>query len=176
MKNNIRKHPWYIALLLVIILALLSAGVGLASGNIDTVEKWIWGTNIGWVNFNTPNSGVTVYSDHLEGYAWGENIGWIRLGSYEGGGAHTYANTNASNYGVNRSNGGDLSGFAWGTNVGWINFDPPGGGVSFDPVNGESEGYAWGENVGWIKFSGEEYGLNTSFREFYIYLPILSKP
>jgi hypothetical protein len=50
-----------------------------AAGNINTTDKWAWGTNVGWVNFSPTDGGVTVYDDHLEGYAWAENIGWIHL-------------------------------------------------------------------------------------------------
>jgi len=95
-----------------------------------------------------------VYPDHLEGYAWAENVGWIRLGTYTGGGTHTYANTSATNYGVNRNTGtGALSGYAWSTTAGWINFSPSNGGVTVSAA-GVFSGYAWGENLGWIKFNG----------------------
>jgi len=145
-------------------------GVALAAGNIDATNKWAWGTNVGWINFNPSHGGVTVYADHVEGYAWGENVGWIRLGSYEGGGSHTYGNTSATDYGVNRDASGHLSGYAWGTNVGWINFDPTHGGATVDPATGSFDGYAWGENVGWIHFkgtatNGDPYNVVTSFRQ-----------
>lgn len=134
-------------------IVLCLAGVVQAqTGNIDPTNKWAWGTNVGWINFNPTHGGVTVYDEHLEGYAWGENVGWIRLGSYEGGGTHTYANTSATDYGVNRDPSGNLSGHAWGTNVGWINFNPSDGGVTIDPITGSFTGYVWGENVGWIHF------------------------
>jgi len=94
------------------------------TGRIDSTNKWAWGTNIGWINFAPEHGAITVYTDHLEGYAWGENVGWIRVGTHEGGGAHTYGNTSATDYGVNRDSSGNLSGFAWGTNIGWINFNP----------------------------------------------------
>jgi len=111
---------------------------------------------VGWINFADANGGVTVYSDHLEGYAWGENVGWIRLGSYDGGGSHTYANDDWDTYGVNNDGSGNLSGYAWGTNVGWINFHPThGGGVTIDG-DGKFDGYAWGENVGWIHFQNAD--------------------
>ena len=97
---------------------------------------------------------MIVYRDHLEGYAWGENMGRILLSTYTGGDAHTYGNTSATDYGVNRDDDGNLSGYAWGTNAGWINFDPDGGeGVTVDPRSGDFDGYAWGENVGWIHFN-----------------------
>jgi len=132
---------------------LCESGQALAqTGNIDPTNKWAWGTNVGWINFRPTHGGVTVYDDHIEGYAWGENVGWIRLGSYEGGGTHTYANTSATDYGVNRDGSGNLSGYGRGTNVGWINFAPTQGGVMIDPVTGSFTGYAWGENIGWIHF------------------------
>ena len=121
---------------------------------------------------------MTVYSDNLEGYAWGENTGWIRLGTYTGGGSHTYANTTKDNYGVNRDGSGNLSGYAWSTNVGWINFSPTHGGVTIDPATGSFDGYAWGENVGWIHFKGTgavAYNVVTDWRVNYLYLPILFK-
>lgn len=137
------------------------------ASNIDSTNKYAWGTNVGWINFNPTNGGVTVYNDHLEGYAWGENVGWIRMGTQSAGGAHTYANSSSSNYGVNNNGSGTLSGYAWGTNVGWINFNPTNGGVTIDPSTGSFDGYAWGENVGWIHFkntSGNAYNVVTSWR------------
>jgi len=78
-----------IAILLSITL-LLSGGV-IYAANIDATDKWAWGGNAGWLNFNpTHGGGVTVFDDHLEGYAWAENIGWIRLGTHTTGGTHTY--------------------------------------------------------------------------------------
>ena len=146
-------------------LFMMSTVIQAQTGNIDPVDKWAWGTNVGWLNFRPVNGGVTVYADHLEGYAWAENIGWIRLGTREGGGAHTYANTSDTDYGVNRDVSGNLSGYAWGTNVGWINFAPDYGGVTIDPVTGSFDGYAWGENVGWIHFKNDTpaYNVVTAF-------------
>ena len=118
--------------------------------------------------------------DHLEGTIWAENIGWIRLGTQTGGSPHTYANTDAINYVVNRNQSGSLSGCAWDANVGWINFAPTGGGVTIDPQTGAFAGYAWGENVGWISLKGGSgataYGVVTDFRHFQIYLPLVLKP
>ena len=154
MKHGTHTHPWYAALLLGLTVALLAVGAALAAGNIDPTDRWAWGTNVGWINFNQTNGGVTVYDDHLEGYAWGENVGWIRLGTCTtGANGCTHANTSKTNYGVNRI-GNQLSGYAWGANVGWINFAPTNGGVTVDPGTGWFDGYAWGENIGWIHFRG----------------------
>ena len=164
MKKKIFKTLLYISFVAVLGFAAVNV-VQATTGNVET-QKWAWGTNIGWVNFNPTHGGVTVYDDHLEGYAWGENIGWIRLGSYDGGGAHTYANDAATTYGVNNDGAGNLSGYAWGTNIGWINFSPTHGGVTVDPTTGEFDGYAWAENVGWISFRGGSgtnvYGVSVS--------------
>ena len=177
MKNRIRTHPW-VAALLGLILSLVAVGVALAAGNIDPTNKWAWGANAGWINFAPDNGGVTVYSDHLEGYAWGENIGWLRLGTCTSGSPCTYANTIATDYGVNNDGVGNLSGYAWGTNVGWINFSPDNGGVAINPATGDFSGYAWGENVGWIHLQNASpaYKVTTGWRGTYtIYCPIILK-
>ena len=117
--------------------------------------KYAWSENAGRLNVKATNGGAQVYSDHLEGYAWHENLGWIRLGTHTGGGPHTYGNSTATNYGVNRnSSTGALSGYAWSENAGWVNFASPNGGVmSADAVTGAIDGYAWAENLGWVRFA-----------------------
>ena len=158
-----RRHRLFSASLLGLVLALLAVGAALATGNISNTDKWTWGANVGWINFNPANGGVTVYNDHLEGYAWGENVGWIRLGTHTGGSPHTYTNADQNTYGVNRDTGtGALSGHAWSTNAGWINFAPANGGVTVSPA-GEFSGYAWGANIGWIKFNGTAAD-NTTYK------------
>ena len=151
----------------VLIAGLVLGLVGVAyAANINSTNKWAWGANVGWINFNpTHGGGVTVYSDHLEGYAWAENIGWIRLGTHTGGSPHTYGNTTTDNYGVNNDGSGNLSGYAWGANVGWINFNPSDSQVTIDPDTGKFDGYAWGENVGWIHFQNSlpEYYVQTDW-------------
>ena len=144
-----------------LILGLLALGQAVLAGNIDPTNKFAWGTNVGWINFDPTCAncdGATVFADHLEGYTYGENIGWIRLGTYTGGSPHTYANDGPATYGVNVDGAGNLSGYAWSTNTGWINFAPTGGGVSIDPATGDFIGYAWGENIGWIRFQGNSQG------------------
>ena len=161
MTKKIIRTVLYPVLVIGITVGLLSVAYAATNSDIDPQDKWAWSTNAGWINFNPPNGGVTVYADHLEGYAWGENIGWIRLGSYTGGGTHTYINTTQDNYGVNRDASGNLSGYAWSSNVGWINFNPSDSQVTIDHVTGEFDGYAWGENVGWIHFRNVEPAYNV---------------
>ena len=138
-----------------------AAAVQAQTGNIYPDAKFAWSENAGWLNFRPTHGGVAVYDDHLEGYAWAENIGWVRLGSYTGGGAHPYANTSATDYGVNNASG-VLSGYAWSENAGWINFSPTHGGVTIDGA-GKFDGYGWGENIGWVHFSNAapEYHVAT---------------
>jgi hypothetical protein len=166
----------YPVLVIGITVSLFSVAYAATNSNIDPEARWAWSTNTGWINFNPPNGGVTVCADHLEGYAWGENVGWIRLGTYTGCDAHTYTNTSAADYGVNRDEAGNLSGYAWGTNVGWINFSPDDGGVSIDPLTGDFSGYAWGENVGWIHFnSSGPVAYKVSMLLYRIFLPLVMK-
>jgi hypothetical protein len=168
-------------LFVFVVLALLGMYQTASASGIDPAAKWAWSTNAGWINFN-PNAGggVAVYEGHLEGYIWAENVGWIRLGTHTGGSPHTYSNTGATNYGVNRDPSGKLTGYGWGANVGWINFASIGGGVTIDPQTRAFAGYAWGENVGWISLKGGSgttaYGVATDFRNFQIYLPLVLKP
>jgi len=148
--------------LVVILLLTLTPMVSAQTGNIDTVDKWAWGTNAGWLNFRPSNGGAAVYSDHLEGFIWAENAGWIRLGTFDGGGPHTYANTSAADYGVNNDGTGLLSGYAWSTNTGWINFDPTGTEqVVIDLATKSFDGYAWAENLGWIHFKNASPAYNV---------------
>ncbi len=139
---------------LAVLFFAASPCLAVSSYCVDNTRKWACAENAGWINHNPSHRVVCVYSDHLEGYAWSENVGWIRLGTYTGGGAHTYLNTTNTNYGVNADSSGNLSGYAWSANAGWINFNPSHSQVSIDPATGNFSGHAWSENLGWIKFSG----------------------
>jgi hypothetical protein len=142
-------------------------------------DPLIWSPAVGWINLGPPGGGAQVYDTHLEGYAWSENVGWIQLGTYSGGGSHTYANTDQTNYGVNRnSSTGDLSGFAWSPNAGWINFGPSFGGVSYNLSSEQYTGYAWGETFGWIDTSSAigNFDNTGSVVEGTGYAPAVSTP
>ncbi|MCP4710029.1 MAG: hypothetical protein GY869_15505 [Planctomycetes bacterium] len=159
MTKKVITHIIFPVLMAGLVLLGLLGLVRAATGNIDEIDKWVWSTNAGWINFDPEYGGVTVYNDHLEGYAWGENIGCIRMGTYTGGFPHTYTNTTKTDYGVNRDSSGNLSGYAWSTNVGWIKFDPSK--ATMDST-GVFSGYAWGESVGWIhlnKTTDPAYGV-----------------
>ena len=88
---------------------------------------------------------------------WHENIGWIRLGAP--GVTPPYANSSASNWGVNLDAAGKLSGYAWSENAGWINFSATSASVVLDQTTGLMTGSAWAENLGWVKFAGSLYSV-----------------
>jgi len=135
-----------------------------ATGNMDPTNKNAWTENTGWANAAPTNGGVTLHFDGTSGYltglAWGENIGWIKLGAEAGG---PYANSSASDWGVNLDTAGNLSGYAWGENVGWIKFNPSNSVVSIDMATGSFNGDVWGENIGWVRFKGTvpDYNVRT---------------
>ncbi len=142
-----------------LIVTILLPGVSTwAASNLDDTDKYAWSENSGWVNFKASGGGVTAHRAFLAGFAWAENIGWIKLGVDAGG---PYANTSASDWGVNRSVTNQLSGYAWSETAGWINFAPTNGGVMLNPSTGEFSGFAWSENLGWIhiRFDTPSYGV-----------------
>ena len=139
--------------------------------NINTptnLNRYAYGENIGWVDFNPTGGGMQVGDDGLTGYAWGENVGWIDLSSDAN---PPYSGTH---WGVNNSTSGCtsgyscLSGYAYGENVGWVDFDPVYSGthygVKIDTATGAFSGYAYGENIGWVSFNGTGYGVTTDWR------------
>lgn len=138
----------------ILFILLLAASSSSLAASIHPTDRYAWGENLGWINHRDGAGAVQVYADHLEGFAWAENLGWVKLGSHSGGGTHSYANSGAEDWGVNRAGDGVLSGYAWSETAGWIDFGAAGGGVTVDPASGAFSGYAWGENVGWVKFAG----------------------
>ena len=68
-------------------LLVLFCSQAVFAGNIDplgTGQKWAWGENVGWINFDPADdpsggSGVTVEDERVTGYVWAENAGWINL-------------------------------------------------------------------------------------------------
>ncbi len=117
------------------------------TGTIDSVNKYAWGENIGWLNWGTSEGNVVISDSELTGYVWGENIGWVSLNCSNTSSCATV------DYKVLNTSTGNLSGYAWSENAGWINFSP---GFGADPsisTLGDFQGYLWGENVGWINLN-----------------------
>lgn len=138
-----RRAVGYLALGLTGLIAPLEA----ASGAPQPVTGFAWSETSGWVDFAPDGGGVSVHGYYLSGFAWSENLGWIKLGS-DGGGP--YANTGATDWGVNRTAQGALTGYAWSETSGWIRFDPRSSPVMVASQTGIVDGYAWSERVGWI--------------------------
>ncbi|MFH1187481.1 MAG: Ig-like domain-containing protein, partial [bacterium] len=105
-----------------------------ADGVIDSVYKYAWSENIGWINFGAAGGNVHITDSGLTGYGWSENYGRINL--------------NPSVSGVANDGEGNLSGSAWGENTGLIDFS----GVTIDS-DGDFNGYANGTITGRINFN-----------------------
>jgi hypothetical protein len=149
--------------LIALTLLILAPAICFAqSGNISPSQRFAWMEEAGWVDFEPAGGGVTIGPTFLSGYAWGESVGWVKLGSTGGG---PYANSGATNWGVNRSFG-IVSGYAWSETAGWIDFAPSGGGVTLDATTGQLSGFAWSETLGWISFRGgtgaQAYGVSET--------------
>ncbi len=157
------------------IFGLLSAGVlasaASAQTNVLSTQLYAWQENCGWLNWRDANAGAQgarLWASFLSGYVWGENIGWINLGNIPAGGATSYANADATNFGINVGPTGALSGFAWGENVGWINFSggalaSPAQPARLDQATNRLRGYAWGENIGWVNLDASTAGQFVQF-------------
>jgi len=121
------KKLKFLTLIIFFILITFFRGViafaSSTDGTIDTIYKYAWGENIGWINFGTEKGNVHITDTGLTGYVWSENYGWINL--------------NPSTAGVKNDGNGNLSGKAWSEELGWIDFS----GVTIND-QGEFLGYA----------------------------------
>lgn len=116
---------------------------------------YAYGANVGWIACNPrPDASLVVGDFALSGYLYSGNLGWIHLGDGSPFGNNRYANTSASDCGVNQDGLGNLSGFAYAANAGWINFSWAGANdpnrPRFDLATGAFSGFAYGANIGWI--------------------------
>lgn len=137
-----------------------------ADTTIAADDGFAWSANAGWINLHADGTnGVVIGGAFASGYAWSANCGWIHFGDGSPANGHTYANTSATDFGVNHDGAGGLSGYAYGANIGWINFgwasaeDP--NRPRFDLFTGEMTGYAYSANLGWINL-GSGF-LRTNF-------------
>ncbi len=160
----------------IVSLCVCSVSLSNAESTISPSEKYGWGENTGWTNWqhDAPKlgDGVIVHDTFMEGRLWAENVGWINIGN--GGGPYANSMSDASTFGINIAADGILSGLAWGENVGWVNF----GGVdglddmpvpariacATPPTQQLSRliGYVWAENVGWINLGAFDYSVSIA--------------
>jgi len=157
-------------LFLALLFLLLGAHILMAGTTVSDTDKYSWGPDIGWLNWQGDKTNGVVFdnTDYLSGYIWSANCGWIHLGDGSPVNGTAYANDSADDYGVNIS-GEDgnyyyLTGYAWAQNIGWINFNADGDfaarfGVYIPPVifksTGGLEGYVWSANCGWLPLKSE---------------------
>jgi hypothetical protein len=158
---------------LIIFLAAAAASIfsiqDSASGTtFGAGDQHSWGGNVGWLGWAAGGTQGAAIGEYVcSGYLYGANIGWIHLGGGASAipGAAYYANTSATNYGVNAFESSeplraDLRGFAYGANVGWIAFDSSGK-PQVNLTTGAITGYAWGGNIGWINLGQLGFSLIT---------------
>lgn len=109
-KYNIQFFFFIVILLVLFFSGTKSVFASASNGTIDSIYKYAWGEDMGWINFGCDEGcDVEVTDNNISGYVWSSNFGWINL--------------NPSNGGVKNTDEGVLSGYAWSSNLGWINFD-----------------------------------------------------
>jgi hypothetical protein len=123
------------------------------SATIDPNNKFAYGANIAWVNWEGyMATGAFVTVDICGGSIWSANCGWVHLGDGSPDSGPHYGNNSAGDYGVNLDAAGNLSGFAYGANIGWLQFHPLGQ-PKIDLLSGNFSGDVWSANCGWINLS-----------------------
>ncbi len=129
-----------------------STGV-LAATSINSVNRYAYGANIGWMDWRgDTNNGAVINATYCAGSIYSANVGWISLGTGTPTNGVQYQNLSPNDYGVNVDVAGNLRGYAYGANIGWINFEANGA-ATVDFATGNLNGYAYGANVGWISLS-----------------------
>jgi len=124
-----------------------------AATTIDSVNKFAYAANLGWVNWYADGANGAVIGDYVcAGYLYAANVGWINLGSGSPGNGIHYQNLAANDFGVNHDGLGNLRGLAYGANIGWINFETTGA-PTVDLKTGNLSGSVWSANCGWIGLS-----------------------
>ncbi len=135
-------------IILIIITLLVLPVASFASetnGTINSVNKYAWSNQVGWINFKTTNGDIKISDSGITGYAWNSNYGWINMAP--------------TSSGVKVAASGSLSGYAWGTNIGWVNFS----GVSINS-SGKFVGSASGKIIGTLTFDCNNCNVSTDYR------------
>ncbi len=160
--------------------AIIGTGMQTAQAADYPLTGWAWSPNVGWISFNSSNSGAggaaygVKVSDAgvLSGYAWAPTVGWLSFNSADttGCGDTTLASCAPQlTFGTGRVAGwarfingiGRTDGWN-----GWVKlsdsefFESPGyqgtQGVTYDNSKLSFSGYSWGSPAtGWIKWDGD---------------------
>lgn len=90
------------------------------------MKKYLWGALILVVLLATASLAANAQATtrDLSGWAWSSNIGWVSFNSADSGTGTNGVGTSPVSYKVQLESDGDLTGYAWSSNVGWIKFDP----------------------------------------------------
>lgn len=143
---NTKLSRWLIA---AVAATALADNCSAIVSTIDPSNRYAYGANIGWLDFNYS----AVIGEYVcYGYIYSANVGWINLGNGSPANGIQYQNNSASDYGVNNDGNGNLRGYAYGANIGWINFENNGA-PKFDLLTGQFSGWVWSANCGWISLS-----------------------
>lgn len=135
------------------LLLLGSLACGWAATTINSVNKYAYGANIGWLDWRGDTTSGAVIGQYVcSGYIYAANVGWINLGGGSPTNGIYYQNLSANDFGVNQDGLGNLRGYAYGANIGWINFENTGA-PKLDLKTGKLTGYAYSANCGWISLS-----------------------
>lgn len=157
------------------LLLLLPITAAAAQTNISNTDKYSWGANIGWINWQGDvTHGALIANKFVSGFIYSANVGWINLGDGTPTNGTQYSNTSTSDFGVNVDSTSDpnyyiLTGYAYGANVGWINFNvQTQAGKDNQPriekTTGIFKGSAWGANIGWLPLESPGMAVvKTSF-------------
>lgn len=147
---------------LALLLLLALAGRTWAATTINSVNRYSYGANSGWMDWRGDVVNGAVIGEFIcTGDIYGANIGWIRLGSGAPANGIRYQNNSAADYGVNHDGLGNLLGYAYGANIGWLTFtnrDATGAfydGPKVDLLTGRMSGFVWSANCGWISLSNQ---------------------
>ena len=168
----------------------LVAGFSFASlafaGTDDNVGGFAWSENIGWVSFNSSDSGggadygvsINESTGAISGYAWSENIGWVSFNAADTAGCGGCSGSGCQakvSLTPNASGQHEISGWAkvLANGGGWdgcVSLRGSNYGVSIDPAAGDFHGWAWSDMVlGWLSFNsvdpdtgGGPYKVHTS--------------
>ena len=137
-----------------------------AATTINSTDKFAYGANIGWINWQGDTANGAVIGEYVcSGYIYSANVGWINLGNGAPTNGVQYQNISASDFGVNHDGAGNLRGFAYGANIGWINFENNGN-AKVNLKTGGLSGSIYSANCGWISLSNAFAFVKTdSIRE-----------
>ena len=125
-----------------------------AATTIDSVNRYAYGANLGWMDWVADtNNGAVIGAYVCSGNIYSANVGWINLGNGSPTNGIRYQNLSAGDFGVNNDGLGNLSGYAWGANIGWITFEQTYGQPKINLLTGQMNGCVWSANCGWISLS-----------------------